>query len=400
MEEERRRGRLTVYLGAAPGRRQDLRDARRGAPASLRPRAPTSWSGTSRPTVAPRPWPRWRAWRSSPRQEIAYRGTTFTEMDTDAILARQARRRAGRRARAHQRARQPAREARRRTSRTSGPRASTSSRPSTSSTWSRSTTRWSGSPGCGSARPCRTTWCAPPTRSSWSTCPRRRCAAGWRTATSTGAEQIDASLSSYFRVGNLTALRELALLWLADRVDDALDDYRRAHRIDAALADQGAHRRRRHRRRRERDPAAARRPARATGRRRRAAGGARDRDRRAAQRRRRPHRPVPAAGRGARRLVPLRGRRGRPGGGGRLRHRRQRHHDRRRRLPAQPAAAALHRQHRRPDRLARRVDRRPPGHPRAGRGTGRTPVAAPLPAEPRADSCSAGWGRARAAGRC
>jgi two-component system sensor histidine kinase KdpD len=47
------------------------------------------------------------------------------------------------------------------------------------------------------------------------------------------ADQIDASLTSYFRVGNLTALRELALLWLADRVDDALGDYRRAHRIDA-----------------------------------------------------------------------------------------------------------------------------------------------------------------------
>ena len=45
------------------------------------------------------------------------------------------------------------------------------------------------------------------------------------------AEQIDASLSSYFRVGNLTALRELALLWLADRVDDALLTYRRDHRI-------------------------------------------------------------------------------------------------------------------------------------------------------------------------
>ena len=45
-------------------------------------------------------------------------------------------------------------------------------------------------------------------------------------------DNIDASLTSYFRVGNLTALRELALLWLADRVDDALDDYRRAHRID------------------------------------------------------------------------------------------------------------------------------------------------------------------------
>nr|WP_246321643.1 DUF4118 domain-containing protein [Nocardioides panzhihuensis] len=44
-------------------------------------------------------------------------------------------------------------------------------------------------------------------------------------------ENIDASLTSYFRVGNLTALRELALLWLADRVDDALGDYRREHQI-------------------------------------------------------------------------------------------------------------------------------------------------------------------------
>ena len=46
------------------------------------------------------------------------------------------------------------------------------------------------------------------------------------------AENIDASLTSFFRVGNLTALRELALLWLADRVDDALGDYRRAHAIE------------------------------------------------------------------------------------------------------------------------------------------------------------------------
>jgi two-component system sensor histidine kinase KdpD len=46
------------------------------------------------------------------------------------------------------------------------------------------------------------------------------------------AEQIDASMSSFFRVGNLTALRELALLWLADRVDDALTRYRADHAID------------------------------------------------------------------------------------------------------------------------------------------------------------------------
>jgi two-component system sensor histidine kinase KdpD len=40
------------------------------------------------------------------------------------------------------------------------------------------------------------------------------------------AERIDAALSNYFRLGNLTALRELALLWLADEVDSALKAYR------------------------------------------------------------------------------------------------------------------------------------------------------------------------------
>ncbi|MFI6153327.1 ATP-binding protein [Kitasatospora sp. NPDC051170] len=46
------------------------------------------------------------------------------------------------------------------------------------------------------------------------------------------AEKVDAALSNYFRVGNLTALRELALLWVAGRVDEGLRDYRAAHRID------------------------------------------------------------------------------------------------------------------------------------------------------------------------
>ena len=40
------------------------------------------------------------------------------------------------------------------------------------------------------------------------------------------AERVDAALSNYFRLGNLTALRELALLWLADEVDTALKRYR------------------------------------------------------------------------------------------------------------------------------------------------------------------------------
>jgi two-component system sensor histidine kinase KdpD len=44
-------------------------------------------------------------------------------------------------------------------------------------------------------------------------------------------EKIDAALSNYFRPGNLNALRELALLWTADRVDDALQNYREQHDI-------------------------------------------------------------------------------------------------------------------------------------------------------------------------
>ena len=36
------------------------------------------------------------------------------------------------------------------------------------------------------------------------------------------SDRVDAALSNYFRIGNLTALRELALLWLADRVDEGL----------------------------------------------------------------------------------------------------------------------------------------------------------------------------------
>lgn len=46
-------------------------------------------------------------------------------------------------------------------------------------------------------------------------------------------ERIDAALSNYFRRGNLTALRELALLWLADQVDAALAKYRSDNRITA-----------------------------------------------------------------------------------------------------------------------------------------------------------------------
>src|SRR3984893_12388525 len=47
-------------------------------------------------------------------------------------------------------------------------------------------------------------------------------------------ERIDAALANYFRPGNLGALRELALLWVADRVEESLHDYLEHHGIEAA----------------------------------------------------------------------------------------------------------------------------------------------------------------------
>src|SRR5215469_3909275 len=47
------------------------------------------------------------------------------------------------------------------------------------------------------------------------------------------ADKVDAALSNYFRPGNLTALRELALLWLADSVEEGLQRYREQHGIAA-----------------------------------------------------------------------------------------------------------------------------------------------------------------------
>ncbi|GEB55521.1 sensor histidine kinase [Streptomyces gardneri] len=47
------------------------------------------------------------------------------------------------------------------------------------------------------------------------------------------SDRVEAALTHYFRVGNLTALRELALLWLADRVEEGLQRYRAEHGITA-----------------------------------------------------------------------------------------------------------------------------------------------------------------------
>jgi two-component system sensor histidine kinase KdpD len=47
-------------------------------------------------------------------------------------------------------------------------------------------------------------------------------------------EKVDAALANYFRPGNLAALRELALLWVADKVDESLQQYMQDHGISGA----------------------------------------------------------------------------------------------------------------------------------------------------------------------
>src|SRR6201981_1004017 len=47
-------------------------------------------------------------------------------------------------------------------------------------------------------------------------------------------EKIDAALTNYFRSGNLAALRELALLWLADKGDEGLQRCRVEHKTQGA----------------------------------------------------------------------------------------------------------------------------------------------------------------------
>jgi len=53
------------------------------------------------------------------------------------------------------------------------------------------------------------------------------------------AEKIDAALTNYFRAGNLDALRELALLWLADKVDEAVQRLPRRARHPRHLGQRG-----------------------------------------------------------------------------------------------------------------------------------------------------------------
>ena len=95
-----------------------------------------------------------------------------------------------------------------------------------------STTSSSRSPASSSRRRSPTRSCVGPTRSSSSTWRRRRSAAGWPTGTSTRPSGSTRRSGTTSAPATSARLRELALLWVADRVDDALLDYRERHGID------------------------------------------------------------------------------------------------------------------------------------------------------------------------
>ena len=128
-----------------------------------------------------------------------------------------------------------------RTSSSSWMPTSTSSPPSTSSTSRASPTPSSGSSRCRSASGCPTGCCARPTRSNWWTPRPSSCGAGWSTATSTRPSRCPEALAHYFRTDNLTALRELALRFLADETEEQLLGVP-AHTAEGrGLGDQRAH---------------------------------------------------------------------------------------------------------------------------------------------------------------
>ena len=84
--EERRSGRLKIFVGAAPGVGKTYEMLQRPAPASRT--ATTSSSAWSRPTGARRPRRCSRVSRSFPASALEYKGQWLEEMDLDAIIAR------------------------------------------------------------------------------------------------------------------------------------------------------------------------------------------------------------------------------------------------------------------------------------------------------------------------
>ena len=196
--------------------------------------APTSWSVTSRrrPTEdRARP----RGPRGAPRAQVAYRDTSRRRWDSRRSSKRQPGRRPGRRAGRHERPGERRREApagRRGTARRRRRgHHHVNLRPRVAQRRERADHR----------RPAardgaRTTSYGPADQIELVDMSpqalRRRMAHG----NVYSAEKLDSAPSRDFREGNLTVLRSLVLLGLADRVDEGLERYRDQHEIDSTWA--------------------------------------------------------------------------------------------------------------------------------------------------------------------
>ena len=169
-----------------------------------------------------------------PRKPVEYRGSTFEEMDVDAILARKPEVVARRRARAHQPARARATRSAGRTSRScSTPGIDVISTlniqhlESVNDVVERITgVKQQETIPDAIVRQAEQVELVDMTPEAI----RRRMAHG----NIYPAERVDASLANYFRPGNLAALREIALLWVADRVEENLQQYLEDHGIEGS----------------------------------------------------------------------------------------------------------------------------------------------------------------------
>ena len=190
----RKRGRAAHLPRRRSRRRQDVRDARRGAPPAANA-APTWWPRCVETHGRKQTAELLDGIEIIPPRYIDYRGSQFTETGRRRRAGPRARGGAGRRAGPHQHPRQQEPQAlagRRGAARRRHHRDHDGQRPAPGEPQRRRRAdhrhRAAGD-GARRGRP------RAPTRSSWSTSPRRRCGAGWPTATSTQPEQVDAALS-------------------------------------------------------------------------------------------------------------------------------------------------------------------------------------------------------------
>ena len=220
-------------------RRQDLRHAQRGSPARTSA-APTSSSASSRRTAGRRP-PRSSATsRSSRAARSSTAAPTFEEMDVDAILARRPEVAlvdelahtnvpGSRNEKRWQDVEELLDAGHRRDLDGQHPAPRVAQRRRRADHRRRSSARRSPTRSCGAADQIELVDMTPEAL-------RRRMAHG----NIYPPEKVDAALANYFRAGNLAALRELALLWVADRVDESLAGLPRAPRHRRAVGDAGA----------------------------------------------------------------------------------------------------------------------------------------------------------------